>query len=230
MKKILILFSLLFCFQPVNALTKSQIISEVRRLVQDSNGTSRQRWTDLQISTFINMAQDEIVSLTWCLHNEYHGMTRSGTTNYVMPETLFVPERVYYDNKVLPEISESKLDSTDENWISASTATPTYYYIHRTTVTWLGLYPSPDNAKSLDVYYYEQPANLDNDNSRPFNNCDKLNPYHYLIVLWVTHYCFLQEGKIATATQFYNLYSLRIKDMKDSLNLRPNYYPNISGN
>lgn len=233
MKKIIFLLGFIyigtFFISECYALNKSQINSEIRRLIHDSNGTSRERWTDLQISTFINMAQEEIVSLTWCMHNRYSFTTLSGTTQYALPNDTIALESVYYDNKVLPEISQSKLDTIDETWPTASTGVPTYYYVYRTTASWIGFYPSPDNTKSVDVWYVEQPDNLDSDTDTPFNNIHKLKPFHYTIILWVAHYCCLQEGKIGLATQFYNLYALRLKDMKDSLDLRPNYYPTISG-
>lgn len=231
MKK-LILSLLLVCSLFVEGycgLTKAQITNEVRRLVQDSNGTSRERWTDLQISTFIDMAQDEIFALTWCLEASTSIFSITDTTACVLPSDLFAVTNVYYDGKVLPEISLSKLDNVDENWHTASTGTPTYYYITRTSVTWINFYLCPSSSKSVDINYIQIPQKLVNDNDRPFNRNDKLSAFDYLIVLWIAHYCCLQEGKFDRATQFYNLYSIRIKDMRDSFNLKPNYNPNISG-
>lgn len=230
MKKIVLLTGLLFISSNLFALTKSQLISEIRLLVNDNpTETSRYRWTDLQISTFINIAQQEINGVNWCLKTRTTLTLTAGVTEYILPTDFFAMERVYYDNDVLKEISLSKLDDIDSMWLKSSTGTPSYYYVRIGTVTWLGLYPAPDNRKDFDIYYYQIPANLDTNSLEPFNNLPRLRPYHHLITLWVAYYCMLQEGRLNSATQYYTLYNAGLKNMREIMNLTPNFYPNISG-
>lgn len=226
MKKILIVACLLLNFQVSHALTRGQIITEVRRLVHDTNS---RRWTDVQISTFVNLAQDEILSFSWALHNIYEFTTISGTTEYVMPNDFIQPERVYYESEVLPEISLSRLDTEDATWTKTNSGQPDYYYIRRGTVTWFGLYPCPDEASPVRVDYTELADDLTTDSIEPFNGLPRMKPYHFLIVLWCTYYCYLQEGQIQTASAYYEMYAIRLKDMRETLGLRSNYQPTIRG-
>jgi len=227
---------ILLCFLLFNslyALNRGEIRSIVRDLVKDaSSDPAKQHWSDSEINQYINLAQQEIVSLTWCQQNYYDLTISSHYRVYTITDTVFTITRITVGSKAILETSFAELDRESSYWdVSPSSSTPTKYYIYQSSGTNLkiGFYPPPEKNYNVRIYYIENATDMDDDSDIPFRGIKKLYPYHYLICLWTASQLSAMDENSAMASFYYKLYLDRIVDMQKTINYKPNYFPTISG-
>jgi len=231
---VFLLYQLLFLsYIPLYALNRGQIRDIIRDLVRDANSNSnKQHWLDTEINQYINLAQEEIVSLTWCQKNYYDITISSKYAVYTITDTIFTVTRVVLNNKSLEETTLQKLDANNSQWnVNISSSEPTKYYVYQSSNTNLkiGFYPPPDKQYTVTIYYFENASELSSDNDIPFRGLKKLYPYHYLICLWVASQLSAIDENPGMASFYYNLYIERLKAMQKDINSKPNYFPTVQG-
>lgn len=216
----------------LHALTLDQIRTEVRIRIKDSN-TSRQRYTDTQLTNLINESQRDAINFSALIHKQTSITLVVGTTYYTLPTDVMMIERVTFKNKNLPEQTLTALDSAANYgaWEQTS-GTASNYFQDPTQSTKLGIYPFPATAAStgtVKVMYQSQGTDLSSASDVPFNSETRFYPYHDLLIYEPCYKIFLIEGEYQKATEYRGYYELRLKQMIDYLGSRLNYKPGFSG-
>ena len=89
---------------------------------------------------------------------------------------------VIYDNDPLEKTSIAELDQENETWRSNANGTP-YKYFRRGNFL---KFEKPASAvKDIQVYTILISDAWDDDNKEPFNELSYLDPYHYIMVLYL---------------------------------------------
>lgn len=221
-------------FLPVKAHTLSTLNTEIRLRIRDtSSNTSRQRYTDTQITNIINESQRDIINNTWAIEKISTFTTVIGTTYYAYPSDLIVPSRVTANSISIPEVSLITLDSLYENanWQTV-TGIPRYYFIDRAQTNKIGIFPFPSvvtSTQSINMHYYAFPTDLSGSSDVPFDSLSYLYPYHDLIIFYSCYRIFLIEGETDKLTAYRGEYEARLKLMNDLVGKKPNFIPGMAG-
>lgn len=214
-----------------HALALSGIRSEIRILIKD-NDSSRRRYNDAQLLTFINDAQREISNATWIIHKSTSISLVSGTTYYSLPSDLIEIKRVTREYKGLDETTFDKQDSDNDDGSWETTGgTPSNYFQNESQPDKIGIYPFPNSATStgtIRMIYVAQPVDLASDSDVPFNSHNRYAPYHDAIIFYVCMRIFLLEGEMDKSAMYSQLYESRINLMRALVGLKPNYLPGFS--
>lgn len=130
--------------------------SEVEQMARERyNAVGETFWSQSEIFSLIYAACCEIAQETKCIERTYETTTVADTQEYPYPTNTISIKRVTYDGVKLAPIDFRKSDSlTLNNTTTTITGTPDYY------VEWNGtiiLFPTPNDAKTLKVYSYNQP-------------------------------------------------------------------------
>lgn len=216
---------------PAFSLTLSELRTDIRLRIKDSNST-RQRFTDSQINSLINDAQRDIVNATWCNYNNTDITLVSGTTYYSLPGDLIAIVRVTRERKVLKETSLNQKDAEASGW-EMSGGVPSAYFQDPAQTDMIGFAPWPSGTSStgtVRIIYVAQPTDLSSDSTSPFNNETRFEPYHDLITMYAAYRVFLIEGDINKAQFYRQEYESRLQMMRDRVGSKPNYIPGFSGN
>lgn len=216
-------------------------MTDVRVRIKDTS-TTRQRFTDSQIQEFFAEGQRDIVNKTWCVYNSTTFVSLQNTTYYALPSDAIIPYRVTYGQIVLPESSLFQIDSlnNDVNWGTQGGLPQMYWteYSHPATATTpyttiqIGLYPFPitnTTTASVHVAYYALPADLVNVTDVPFNGETRLQPYHYLLVLFATIRVYLIEGEMDKVDSYEKEYDDGLQAMANVVGQKPNFLPSAAG-
>lgn len=232
MKKILVILSLLIAPSISHALTLSQIRTEIRIRIRDSN-TSRQRYSDTQLLNMINQTQRDVINYTWLITKSGNISLVSGTTNYATPNDLIGIIRITLDGLNLPEKTLEGLDSDANggNWL-LNHGKPSNYYQDPSLPDYVSMYPWP--ATSLDigtihVNYSATATDLVSDSDVPFNAIENLLNYNDLLIYEPCYKVFLIEGENEKATEYRTYYENRLQNALTQAGSKPNYNPNFSG-
>lgn len=220
-----------FTAGPVFSLTLSEIRTDVRLRIKDTNST-RQRFTDAQLLTFANEAQRDVANATWCTYNASSITLVSGTTYYSIPSDVIAIVRVTKDRKVLKETSLNQKDAEASGW-EISGGVPSAYFQDPSQTDQIGFAPWPSGSNStgtVRIIYVALPADMSADGDSPFNSEARFEPYHDLISLYMVYRVYLIEGE-TNKYQFYRQeYESRLQMMRDRVGSKPNYIPGFSGN
>src|SRR5258708_21417272 len=129
MKRIILGLLALFLVSSVQANeTLSQLITDARILVIDST-TTRQRFSDSQITEFINQGMRLAIGENHCLQQSFIFNLVPGTTYYNLPANYDAMFRVTIGGKWMHELTPAALDGRSRGW-EQSSGYPTYYFIN----------------------------------------------------------------------------------------------------
>ena len=230
MKKIL--FLLLF-FLPINlyALSLSDLLTNSRLLIKDTSPT-RQRYTDAQLTGFINSAQKDVINNTWVIIKSTTIILTSGTTYYSIPTDTLSVYRVTREGKNLPETSLQKLDGDAGNsaWDKAG-GIPNSYFQDPTRTNRVGFYPWPNSSSStgtVTFMYYAQGMDLSSASDVPFNSELRFYPYHELLQYFTAYRIYFLEGEMEKATLYREEYESRLAVMAGRIGMKQNFNPSFS--
>lgn len=220
----------------VQALTLDDLITQVRIFLHDtSEDTDRQRWSDVQITSAINIAQNNVNCLTWCSHGNYSISVTTGTREYALASDVYAIERVTLDDEVIPQISIASLDKDDEDWEGSTTdGTPTDYYIRQNLTSSessrvIGFNPLPDDDFTVKVFYISIPEDMSADTDEPFNDYARIAPYHNLVILYTIYWLQSADGNLNEATLAWKQYQAEIAHMNKYINFIPAWQKSLQG-
>ena len=253
MRKAILLFILCLCM-PVFAMTRAEIRNITRDMIMDAGTSSdKQHWSSATLNNYIDLAVQEIASISWCMKNSYTFTisTTSHKRDYELQTDIAQIERVtIHEANTLGNVSEKEnctaleetsllsLDNSSLDWESTFSTysfgnhnKPTKYYTCQSTATYLriGFVPPADNTYTITVYYDEIPDDMTSDSEIPFRGIKQLVPYHDLICLWVAARICAFDGKLDLAKYWDARYLARLEEATKSLNWKANFSPSISG-
>lgn len=212
------------------ALTLSQLRTNTRVLVQDAT-SSRQRFSDSQINTLLNEAQQDAIEQTRCLRQSYSFQLVTGTTYYSLPTNFLTTQRLTIGAKYLQEMSPAGIDGRSRSW-ETSTGYPTYYFINFATRGAVGFAPFPGTSADTDtikVEYDVYPNLMSADSDVPWNSVGELADYHNALPYFAATILSAIDNQLARAQLYLPLYTNIITQMGKRCQSRPNYLPSASG-
>ncbi len=239
MRKILFLFALLIFPIQAKALTHAQIKTELRLRIKDTLST-RQRYTDAQLTNLINEAHRDIVNKTHPLYNLTQVAVSTGANSASTPTDLLEYYRVLYTTNtssdsgyVLTETSLYQLDSLNNgnNWIRTHGA-PTNYYQDPTAPDKIIFFPIPSTTTqtgNLFIWYVQKANTLASDSDTPFQGINRYQDYSDLLVYYPAAIIYQIEGEGDKATAYMTLYADRLAELKNYVFTHPNFIPGFSG-
>ena len=140
--------------------TVAEIITSVRYLIREPTASF---WSDAEITTYINEAQDEFATTTKCLSKYYsHTLEADDIVNTreirLYSDFIALDEGgVLYEDEPLKQTSLKELDEFGGgNWHSV-TGTPTHFYKRGDM---LGFYPIPTAGDEVKYYGIERATAL----------------------------------------------------------------------
>lgn len=214
-----------------NALNLSQIITEARTLALDASSPTRQRFSDSQLTTFINQAQRDALAQTKCLRNAITFQLVPGTTFYPLPTDYLTMERLTIGYKYIQEMSPAALDGRSRGW-QTSSGYPTYYFINFSTPSMIGFAPWPAQAADTDtirIEYDVQPTDMVNNTDSPFNGLTKMTDYHHSLAYFTAAMMSAIDGQAQRSKLYLDMYTAVIGSMAKTCLSRPAYLPSATG-
>lgn len=177
-------------------MTRSEIIAKFRQenpegstnVVSDSVLNSWLETGNIEIATSARLVRSS-TGISTVVDQSTYNLTNEITKFYDIDE--FPGGGVVYDNKRIDLVSLSGLDEEQPNWRNQSSGRVRKYYRDN---QFLILYPAPDEVKTLIVHTVLIADSFDDDNKLPFNELSYLEPFHYILVLYLKKKLF--EGKI----------------------------------
>lgn len=221
--------------RPVLALTLSDIKIQVRRMTSDKADPGL-KMTDAELLSYINEAQRQVVSQTWCLSNRTSQAITVNTTYYNLPTDLMAITHVEFKDvnnhtRELTEVSEraTQQDNFDYERI---TGTPMTYFVRGSTssasyqmqICFLPIASSSTAAGTALIDYVNQATDLSADTDVPFDGQRELYPYHYTIVYLASSMAKAVRSDPSAAMDL-QLAQAYVKLMLDRLGQMPNYNP-----
>lgn len=89
---------------------------------------------------------------------------------------------IIYDNKQLDLVTPAILDMERSSWRTSTSGQPRKYFRRNEFFT---LDRAPDAVKTIQVYTVLRSDDWDNDSKQPFNDRNYLEPFHYVMVLYL---------------------------------------------
>lgn len=158
-------------------------------------------WTEEQIRRWINEGCQDIARRSQTLQTSSTISAVAGTQSYTLPATVLQVNRIEYkrtgdSNVYALEFREN--NTMDPIWFLGKTihrATPTYYttWGYPPTVTML-LYPTPDAAGTITVYYYKQATQLATDGSADSSSVDIPQGWEDLLIDYAEYSALRKDG------------------------------------
>lgn len=233
MKRLLILFALAWLSVPSAraAETLSQLITDARVLQHDAASNTRQRFTDAQITEFINQGQREALAAAPCLFQNIVFTLSPGTTYYPLPSNYTSIRRVTVGSKWIQELSPGGLDGRSRGWEAAS-GYPTYYFVNFSSRGLVGFAPWPAQAADTDtvkVEYNVQATDLAAAADLPFNGVNELQDYHHALAYFAAAMMAAVDEHPSQSSAYMGVFSMMAKQMGANCTQRPNYLPSAVG-
>lgn len=212
------------------ALTLSELRDDTRYLITDGPGT-RQRFTNSQLTGFLNEGQRIVDMRTTCNYKAVSFDLAVNTTYYSLPSDFLMTRRVTRDNMELYEMTPAALDSRSSQW-ETSTGVPTYYFINFSSRTKMGFAPYPATVADTDtvkVEYMAYSAALSADGDIPFGSTSEFYAYHTALSYYAAYKAALIDDRVNLATIFLQQFEAFVTIMKEKCVDRPNYIPGLIG-
>lgn len=228
------IFSLVLFHGNVYCLTLSDLETEIRVTIDDNGEVGRQAYPDSVLDDYLNEAQRDVVSQTWCMQKSYDISLSSGTTFYALPTDTISILHVRYKNasnqtSVLEQLPLKKLYETNPSWSNTGGSIQNYTIDQGSTTDQLqmGFYkpPTTSSTGTVTVFYTYQAQDMSNDTDVPFDGFYHLYPYHMTLVYHVVARIALKEGDAAGAQSYLSFYSAGISTMRENLGRMPDYNP-----
>lgn len=225
-----VLFSVLLMVLPsmCRAMTLSSVIAEARALDID-NGV-RERFTDQQITNWINEGQRDAIMETLPIFESGGFSLTRGTTYYSLPPDFLQLYRVQFNGQILTELSMQSLDAKGDQWMY-TTGQPTNYFIDFANRTQIGFYPFPQvstDTGTITFEYYAQSTDLGGPNDIPFGGIVEMTPYHYGLAFYAASMMAVLDGRTDLYTVYSGEYKAMLVRMGRNARARPSYHPNIN--
>ncbi len=228
---LLVVLALAATPRPVAAENLTALIAEARMLALDGSSSTRQRFTDAQITSFLNEAQREALTQTRCLRQSMIFKLVPGTTYYPLPSNYLTMERLTIGFKYIQEMSPAALDGRSRAWEAAS-GYPTYYFINWSSPTLVGFAPWPAASADTDTIKMEydvQATDLASGADLPYNGVTQMTDYHHALAYFASAMMSAIDGQTARQQAFQGIYVGMVAAMKGRCLERPNYLPSATG-
>ena len=239
-KAIIILFSILYVV-PSYALNLSEIRTEIRRNIRDSD-SANYRYSDATMNSLINQGQKEVVNLTWCTFKSTSYALTALTTYYTLPQDFLAARLVYFRNTQgntinLSQLGEQSLYDKNPSWDKTSIGSPVSYYVSNATnpvvssssslrISYIPIAPATSTG-TVTVWYFNEVSDLISDSDIPFEGRRNLFSYHMAIVYYVTMRLMAIDGINDDVALYQGLYTSQIGIMKQRVFYSPNYNPSF---
>lgn len=237
----LLLALFLFTSYPVKALTLSDIRTQVRINIRDTDATN-QRYSDTVINSLINEGQRNIVNMTWLAMKTTSYILSAGTSYYALPNDFLAAEQVYFKDRngvtlKLNQMTQGSLYDKNPDWERFQNQ-PVQYWISNATapvptssstlrVSYIPI-PQTTSTGTVTIWYDSEVVDLASDSDIPFNGIRNLVTYHASLIYYATFRIEMIDG-ISDESKFYgDLFTGSIAAMKDRLGRLPNYMPSFS--
>ena len=201
-----------------------------RELIRDTD--EPYRFSDVKISSYVNIGQSEISMLTWPLVGVKEYTIEPGRKKYAFDSDMVVMQRLTVDNALLPATSIEELDRNGSDWeVNMSTGRAENYYVNHTTFSYIGfdVFIDTNDYTSFTAYYTKMPDDMVSNTDVPFDSMARLRPYHFALVLWTASILSIQAGNKDNYSLYYSMYVDRMKLMEPTIRLTPDYFPNMFG-
>lgn len=237
MKWLISLAVLVFCSSVSEALTLSELLTRTRVYLRDTQ-TSSQRFSDIQLTSFLNDSQKEANLRTFAVAASTRFYLTPGTTEYSLPDSNIVVLRVTLDNFPMPERTLSFLDDSNSTWVLDPAGTPQEYYI-RTSSSLVdgiaresvGFHPVSTGTLRVDIDYLAQPVDLSQATDVPFGGDNKrLYPFHHILAFRSAYLGWIAIGDVNMAAIYLREYESLIPILEAVTKTRLSYNPNLRGN
>lgn len=222
-----VLLPILLLVGQASALTLSEIRTEARRWADDSL-TTRQRFSDSQINSWINEGQKLIDMRTLCMYDSYSFDLVTGTTYYDLPSNFLMVKRVRVTDIDIHEASPAMLDNKKGIDWEEQEGVPQYYFINFASRTKIGFMPFPDSSEStgtVTVDYIAFSDQLSNDADIPFNGIAEFSAYQYALPLYAAYKMAVIDERTDLAGILYGQFDAIVNLMSGLCIGRPNYKP-----
>src|SRR3990167_3837539 len=215
---------------PSYCLTLSGIRTLTRTLVNDS-GTSRRRFSDSQLNTWINEAQRQVSARTYCIEISTSFELVSGTTYYATRSDFLSVRRLTYKYFELPETTPAALDGRATIW-ETSKGGPINYFVRFSSRNMIGFVPFPNavtDTGTIRMDFYAYASDLSAGTDTPFNAINELTVYHESLAFYAAGIAAAIDGRTDIAGLYFQRYETTIKLMEERCRARPNYTPGLTG-
>lgn len=228
----LIVFFVVAHLGTLEALTLSEIRTEIRVLIKDTDAT-RRRYTDGQLNSLVNQAHRDVVNHTWMIKKNTEIELTAGATHYSLATDTIQIQRVTWKFRNLKETSLEQLDSRFSygDWYSSG-GSPDSYYQDPARPDQLSIYPWPNSSSStgtVRINYFAEAPTLSADSDTPFNADSRHETYHDLLINWPAYKVYLVEGDINKAASYKALYDEKLTLAVQQIGSNPNYKPSFGG-
>lgn len=209
----------------------TQLISDARSLDLDAASLVRQKFSDTQVTNFLNNGQRLAMSVSNCLVKSVNITLSAGTTYYSLPSDFVSVDRVWrVTSGAMLEMSPAALDGRSRGWNEIS-GTPTYYFIDFSTRTNIGFTPFPAASSDTDTYtvsYNARAADLVNGSDTPFNGVTELTDYQWALAYYAASIMAGLDG-LDVAKSYMDIYNSSVQQMAKRCRERPNFRPSAVG-
>lgn len=130
------------------------------------------RFSEAEHLRWLNLALEDIAEATGYCRSEATWETTANEEEIPYPSDAVSIFRIEYNNEELEKTTRDELDEEDADWEGADTAAPEKWYPDRNKT--YGIYPKPDDAYTLTVFYISVDDALSSDSSTP----NIPTPYH----------------------------------------------------
>lgn len=146
-------------------------------------------WTDAQLNTYINLSNDRVNSIISATREDYFTIsatfsTVAGTKSYSFPtDCRFIRRMEIFDSSdegyviKLDELRWPRIEANGD-WLFPNAPAQPKRYVTRGTQ--FDLYPTPDAAYTIRIYYDARPATMDSDADSPTSPSD----FHDMVIYW----------------------------------------------
>jgi hypothetical protein len=148
-------------------MNRGEIRSDLRNLLGETDPTF---YTDTKCNDAIYEACIELALESESIRGTTTLTTEAGTAEYALPanSAKIVKITLDDDSADLDYRTEFEMDRDYPNWREAASGAPRYWLLGDTT-NYLRLYPTPDSARSLKLYWYGMPVDFASDDEEaPF--------------------------------------------------------------
>src|SRR3990167_7892332 len=193
--KCLIAFFLISCSVPkLYAMSLSELLTQSRIFLRDTaTDPNRRRFSDTQLTSFLNNGQKEANLKAWAVVNTTRIALSAGTTEYSLPSEHIAVLRVTVNHQPLAERTFSFLDDANTDWISES-GTPVDFYIRidssivaGVSKESIGFHPVSTFTATAIIQHLAQPTDLSASGDIPFSGNLRLYPYHQALAYYTAY-------------------------------------------
>lgn len=196
-------------------MTAGEIITEART---GWNEPTADFITASEALRWVNLAQADFVRRTKCLRYYAPYSTVSEQQEYPLPPDAAIVEVLWIlcEGKPLVPTTLPELDAYNRSWRYAaggSIGEPLFYYISRVDDAQLGLFPCPDGAYAINLYYVQSAPLIVSTEDYPEID----DSYHDILEYFVEARGHRKNRDYDAATATLNMYLAAVEDARKQL-------------